>query len=232
MNSDKKKKICIIPARGGSKRIPRKNIKNFLGQPIISYSIKAALKSGLFEEVMVSTDDSEIAEISRSFGAEVPFYRSKENSNDYATTMEVIVEVMENYEKLSRDFDFCCCLYPTAPLINENDLLSAYEELIRGNFHALFTVQRLSFPIKRVLTVSDGKLEMLFPEHLKSRSQDLEPAFRDAGQFYWFNCSLNNFENVWLKNTGYVEIDELKAQDIDNESDWKMAELKKQLLYA
>lgn len=221
------KSICIIPARGGSKRIPRKNIKDFLGKPIIAYSIESALKSKLFDKVMVSTDDLEIAEIAKSYGAEVPFLRSKENSDDFATTIDVIEEVIKVYERESVVFNTLCCIYPTAPFVSVESLKKSYGLLVNGQFDTVFPIVRYSYPIQRALKVRNGKVSMLTPEHLNSRSQDLELAFHDAGQFYWANCKkVLSLKKLWTDNSGYIEVDELKVQDIDTEIDWKLAEIK------
>ena len=221
------KNLCIIPARGGSKRIPRKNIKDFLGKPIIAYSIESALKSKLFDKVMVSTDDLEIAEIAKSYGAEVPFLRSKENSDDFATTIDVIEEVIKVYERESVVFNTLCCIYPTAPFVSVESLKKSYGLLVNGQFDTVFPIVRYSYPIQRALKVRNGKVSMLTPEHLNSRSQDLELAFHDAGQFYWANCKkVLSLKKLWTDNSGYIEVDELKVQDIDTEIDWKLAEIK------
>ncbi len=225
------KNLCIIPARGGSKRIPRKNIKNFLGKPIIAYSIEAALKSNLFEEVMVSTDDAEIAEIAKQYGAKVPFMRSRENADDFASTVDVLSEVLDQYKILEKSFKNACCIYPTAPFVTPEILKEGYNKLITDNYDSVFSVLRYSFPIQRALKVEDGKVSMFYPEFIASRSQDLEPSFHDAGQFYWFKPSLlKEQKKLWTNNTGEVEINELTAQDIDTETDWKIAEIKYELL--
>jgi N-acylneuraminate cytidylyltransferase len=180
--------IAIIPARGGSKRIPRKNVRDFLGKPIINYSIETALESGLFDEVMVSTDDEEIAEIAIKSGAKVPFMRSNENADDHATTVDVLIEVLKNYESEKKYFDNGCCIYPTAPLLKASFIESGYNKLIEESFNTVFPVVEFSYPIKRSLKLTEeGKAEMNWPEHIDSRSQDLPTAYHDAGQFYWFN---------------------------------------------
>jgi pseudaminic acid cytidylyltransferase len=221
--------IAIIPARGGSKRIPRKNIKNFLGKPIIAYSIEAALKSKLFDEVMVSTDDNEIAEISKSLGASVPFFRSESNSNDHAGTVDVLVEVLKQYESLGHIFDYACCIYPTAPFITPQILETGFYTV--QDYDTIFPIVRFSYPIQRALQKSHGKTAMIWPENIAKRSQDLPEAFHDAGQWYWFN--VHNFiscKKLWTDNSHGIEISELEAQDIDNESDWQIAEMKYELL--
>lgn len=222
------KKIAIITARGGSKRIPRKNIKDFLGKPIIAYSIEAALKSKLFDEVMVSTDDAEIAEIALKHGANVPFFRSKSNSDDFASTVDVLLEVIAEYHKNGLDFIYGCCLYPTAPFITSELLNQAFELMVEKKFDAVFPVVKYGNPVQRALTKdSDGKISMMQPAHKLSRSQDLEKAYYDSGQFYWFNSKMlvENL-NLWTENTGVIEVEEHKVQDIDNITDWKLAELK------
>lgn len=225
--------LCIIPARGGSKRIPRKNIKNFLGKPIISYSIESALKSDIFDEVMVSTDDKEIADIALKYGASLPFMRSLDMANDYATTVDVLKEVLSEYEKLGRVFKYACCIYPTAPFVNASILQNSFIQLKENSFDSVFPVLRYGFPIQRAMRASaDGKVNMIYPEHMSSRSQDLEPSFHDAGQFYFFKAEiLKSVVGLWTTNTGYIEVDELKAQDIDTITDWKLAELKYRLIY-
>ena len=222
--------LCIIPARGGSKRIPRKNIKEFLGEPIISYSIQLALGSELFDEVMVSTDDEEIAKIAKKFGAKVPFMRSTENSNDFATTFDVIEEVIQVYKSQGKEFENLCCLYSCAPLISNELLLKSYDLLIRGKFDSVFPIIAYSFPIQRALRIDQRRVSMMLEENLNVRSQDLEDSFHDAGQFYWCNIKqLLVSRKILTQNTGGVKISELEAQDIDTEIDWKMAELKYQL---
>ncbi|MDB4240604.1 pseudaminic acid cytidylyltransferase [Flavobacteriaceae bacterium] len=222
--------ICIIPARGGSKRIPRKNIKEFIGKPIIAYSIKAALDSGLFDEVMVSTDDSESAEIAKKFGANVPFIRSAKNSDDFATTFDVIEEVIQVYKTQGKRFENICCIYSCAPFITSEILLKAYDLLIQKKFDTVFPIIAYSFPIQRALRVNQGKVSMILKDNLNIRSQDLEKSFHDAGQFYWCNTKrLLNSEKLITPNSGGIEISELDAQDIDTEIDWSLAELKYQL---
>jgi N-acylneuraminate cytidylyltransferase len=223
--------LAIIPARGGSKRIPKKNIKEFCGAPIISYSIKAALNSHLFDTVMVSTDDESIAKTAMEFGAKVPFMRSEKNANDYATTFDVIEEVLLNYQKDGILFDFACCIYPTAPFVNESKLKEAFNTLKDKKFDCVYPVMRFSFPVQRAVTVNNQKMQMLQPQYLNTRSQDLEPIYHDAGQFYFFKTdALLAQKKLWTDNTGVIEITELEGQDIDNEIDWQLAELKYNLL--
>lgn len=223
--------LCIIPARGGSKRIPRKNIKDFLGKPIIAYSIEAALKSELFDEVMVSTDDLEIAEIAQKYGAKVPFLRSEKNANDFATTYDVVEEVLLSYKQKEIEFDNLCCIYPCAPFVTEKILKQAKEKLDIENLNTVFPILSFSFPIQRALKIEKNKISMLYTEYSLTRSQDLEVAYHDAGQFYWAKTKeLLKTKNFVSTNTGFIIISELEGQDIDNEIDWKLAELKYQLV--
>nr|WP_304608431.1 pseudaminic acid cytidylyltransferase [Pontibacter anaerobius] len=224
--------MAIIPARGGSKRIPRKNIKDFLGKPIIAYTIEAALNSGLFEEVTVSTDDSEIAEVSQGYGAVVPFLRSTEASDDFATTAQVLEEVLGKYAEEGKHFDCACCLYPTAPFVTAKVLREAFTKLTEGGFDTVFPVLRYSYPIWRSLKVEGGRALMNWPEHLNSRSQDLPASFHDAGQFYWLWVDrFHESGRLFTGNSGVVELSDLEAQDIDTETDWRLAELKYKLLH-
>lgn len=219
--------LAIITARGGSKRIPKKNIKLFAGKPIIHYSIKAALQSGIFEEVMVSTDDNEIADIAIKAGANVPFFRSAKTSDDYATTSDVLREVIQEYQKLKKRYKFCCCLYPTAPFITAERLKESFAHLKSSNTDSLIPIVRFSYPIQRAFCVSDNRLQYLWPENINKRSQDLEPAFHDIGQFYWFQAdSLLINKQIYTNNTSYIEIPESEVQDIDTEEDWIIAEMK------
>lgn len=220
--------LAIIPARGGSKRIPRKNIKNFLGKPIIAYSIETALKSGLFDEVMVSTDDLEIAEIAKKYGAKVPFLRTEKTSNDYATTYEVVNEVLLNYKAIGTEFQNICCLYACAPLTTELILSDGFKILQENNFDSVLPVMPFGFPIQRALKlVPENKIDFFHPEFSLTRSQDLEKAYHDAGQFYWLQTKVCMEKGkIITDNSGSIIISELEGQDIDNEIDWKFAELK------
>jgi pseudaminic acid cytidylyltransferase len=221
------KSIAIIPARGGSKRIPRKNIRNFLGKPIVSYSIETCIKSELFNEVMVSTEDEEIASIARTYGAKVPFLRSQKNADDYASTVDVIIEVIEWYRNNGQKFDIGCCIYPTAPLVRVDRIKEGWQLMCNQKYKTVFPITRFSSPIWRSLQVTDGKVNMIWPQNLTKRSQDLPAAFYDAGQWYWFDIEqLCLSKQLWTDNTFGLEINELESQDIDNESDWKLAELK------
>lgn len=221
------RRIAIIPARGGSKRIPGKNIKLFLGKPIIAYSIEAALKSELFDEVMVSTDSEEIKRIAEHFGAHVPSMRSAENSNDLATTYDVLHEVLSQYEANGQSYSHGCCIYPTAPFVTSEILKKAFSLMTEKSFDAVLPVMRFSFPIQRAVKLVDDRIQMFNPEHLNTRSQDLVPAYHDAGQFYWFKTAeALQQKKILGSNTGAIIIRELEGQDVDTLEDWKLAELK------
>ncbi len=226
------KTLAMITARGGSKRIPRKNIKEFNGKPIIAYSIEAALSSGVFDEVMVSTDDEEIAEISRKYGASVPFLRSEKTANDFATTVDVIEEVIEEYQKRGSEFDLFACIYPTAPFVTADKLKSAVESLSSSDADVLIPVVRFSYPPQRAMEIHDGRLIFRDPENLSKRSQDLTPHYHDAGQFYISKTQsfLKNHARM-MGNILPLELSELEVQDIDNEVDGKLAELKYNLIH-
>ncbi len=223
--------LAIITARGGSKRIPRKNIKPFLGHPIIKYSIDAALQANCFDEVMVSTDDKEIAGISEKLGAKIPFYRSEAASGDFATTADVIEEVLFRYENIRKVFDYCCCIYPTAPFISPERLKEGFNILKSKNVDSVLPVVRFSYPIQRALKIKNGRLLMIWPENIDKRSQDLMPAYHDAGQFYWLIVeSFLKQKKLFTENSAPIEIPESEVQDIDNEEDWKIAEMKYRIL--
>jgi len=222
--------LCIIPARGGSKRIPKKNIKPFLGKPIIAYSIEVAIQSNLFSEVMVSTDCQETAEIALKYGATVPFMRSEENSNDFATTFDVIEEVIAKYRLNNQEFDNLCCIYPCSPFVNDKILRNAKFKLDNEDLTSVYPILPFSFPIQRSLKIVKNKIQMFNSDFSLTRSQDLENAYHDAGQFYWANTkNLLISKNFNTNNTGYVIISEMEGQDIDTLTDWKLAELKYQL---
>jgi|TARA_B110001469_G_C9504160_1_gene251581 N-acylneuraminate cytidylyltransferase len=222
------KRIAIIPARGGSKRIPRKNIKLFLGEPIISYSIRTVLDSNLFDEVMVSTDDKEIAEIALKFGASVPFLRSSENSKDTSTTIDVINEVIFNYKQIGKIFDYTCCIYPCAPFINKEMLLSSFRKLDSKAFDCIFPVIKYGHPIQRALRIIEkNNIEMINPENMQIRTQDFESSFHDLGQFYFFKTAVIISNNkLWNENTSFIELNEMESHDIDTIKDWEVAEFK------
>lgn len=226
-------RLAIIPARGGSKRIPRKNIKLFLGKPIIGYSIESALSSGLFDEVMVSTDDIEIANIAKEYGATVPFFRSAKNSDDFATTVDVIEEVIAEYKSIGQNYDYVCCIYPCAPFVTSERLIETSLKLEEKGYDCVFPVVRFGFPIQRAVKVNKkNKIEMFQPQYMQTRSQDLEVSYHDVGQFYFMNTErVIEERRLWTENTGYIELPELEAQDIDNLSDWELAELKYRIVH-
>lgn len=223
--------IAIITARGGSKRIPRKNVKEFCGKPILQYSIEAALASGIFKEVMVSTDDEEIARIAKEAGAKVPFMRSEKTSNDYATTADVLMEVLETYKEMGQEFAYTCCIYPTAPFVTEEKLQKAFAMIKEKEAWQLTPVVAYSFPPQRCVVIREGEIEMLHPEHRNTRSQDLEPYYHDCGQFYFYDTNeLVKGKGVIVENVIPMVLPELEVQDIDNEVDWKIAEMKYKLM--
>ena len=223
--------LAIIPARGGSKRIPRKNIRPFLGKPIIAYSIETALNSDLFEEVMVSTDDDEIIEVAKEYGASVPFKRSAENADDYATTADVILEVLQQYENLNKIFDFCCCIYPTAPLMKTEDLKEGFNKLKEG-YDTVIPVVEFEYPVWRGVSLDNDHLKMVWPEYENKRSQDLSKVYHDVGQWYWFKGEeMKKKQTLFTENSAGIPIDAIFAQDIDEENDWKLAEMKYQILF-
>jgi N-acylneuraminate cytidylyltransferase len=224
--------LAIIPARGGSKRIPRKNIKDFLGKPILAYSIEAAIKSRLFDEIMVSTDDQEIADIAQQYSAKVPFLRTNENANDFATLADVLIEVVDQYKKNGKSFENICCILPTAPLTRPSRINEALTKLISEDLESVLPVVEFSYPILRALEFDEEhKLKMIWPEHLKARSQDFKPAYHDSGSFYWIKHeALHEQKTLFCKHGSAIVLPETEVQDIDNETDWKLAELKYKLL--
>lgn len=225
--------IAIITARGGSKRIPKKNIKNFMGKPMLAYAIEAAKNSGIFDEIMVSTDTEEIADISKKYGAKVPFLRSEATSNDFASTYDVLEEVITKYLEQGDIFDNLCCIYPCVPFLTGEDLTAAWKKFENSNFDTLVPVVKFSFPIQRAFRVdTENYLKYREPENSLKRSQDLEPMYHDVGMFYFSNIKemLKNKSLVGNSAT-YIEMDESKIQDIDNYSDWEMAEIKYKILH-
>lgn len=225
------KAIAIITARGGSKRIPGKNKKDFLGKPIICYSIEAALAAGIFDEVMVSTDDEEIARIAKEAGANVPFMRSEATANDYATTDDVLMEVLEEYEKRGQTFDYMACIYPTAPFVTAEKLQNAMELLKEQDASGVMPVVSFSFPPQRGMAIREGRLEYCYPENAMKRSQDLETMYHDCGQFYCYHVGRYRACKGDLPD-GYVPIPvpETEVQDIDNMTDWALAEIKYKMM--
>lgn len=223
------KNLAIIPARGGSKRIPRKNVKPFLGKPMLAYSIEAALSTGLFDEVMVSTDDEEIAEVARQYGAKVPFMRTPATANDYATLADVMKEVLTEYKNRGLEFDNSCLILATCPMLQSQDISSAYNRLTSSDFTMVYPVVLFSYPIWRCLDLAeDGSMKRHWPEFENSRSQDLPKQYHDTGTFYWYKNAEWLAGNVKI---GGIEVDETAIQDIDTETDWKLAEMKYKLLF-
>lgn len=225
----KGKAIAIITARGGSKRIPRKNIKDFCGKPIIAYSIEAALESEEFDEVMVSTDDEEIAAIAKRYGAKVPFFRSQETANDFATTTDVVMEVLHCYEEMGKEYEWGCCIYPTAPFITGEKLCRAMEMLREEDTDAVVPVVAFSFPPMRGMYIENDGVRYAFPEFETKRSQDIQPMYHDCGQFYCFKiASMKESKKIITGHTKGLVMPEMEVQDIDTEQDWKIAEIKYQ----
>lgn len=219
--------VAVITARGGSKRIPRKNIKDFMGKPMLAYAIEAAINSNVFEEVMVSTDDTEIAEIAKKYGAVVPFMRSEKTANDYATTVDVLNEVVSEYKNRGKVFDELCCIYPCVPFLTADVLKKAYDKFRTSNADRLTPVVKYSFPIQRAFKLNkQGLLEYREPENAPKRSQDLEPMYHDVGMFYFYKTEKMNSDKIAM-----LELDEAMIQDIDNDSDWKMAEMKYRIMH-
>lgn len=225
------KRVAIITARGGSKRIPRKNVKEFLGKPILLYSIEAALESGMFDEVMVSTEDAEIAQLAEKAGAKVPFFRSENTAGDYATTTDVIEEVLAAYKERGMEFEYACCIYPTAPFVTADCLCEAMTTLESSGADSLIPVVRFSFPPQRAVIINDGKMQFKWPENMFARSQDLEPFYHDCGQFYCIKTeSFLREKKLFMSDTLAYERPESEVQDIDTMEDWKLAELKYRML--
>ncbi|MCQ2527078.1 MAG: pseudaminic acid cytidylyltransferase [Lachnospiraceae bacterium] len=221
------KSIAIITARGGSKRIPRKNIKEFLGTPILAYSIKAALEAGCFDEVMVSTDDQEIADIAINYGAKVPFFRSESTSGDFATTADVLREVLTEYKNRGLDFDMACVMYPTAPFITAEKLSKAIDILKREDIDSVLSMVKYSFPPQRAFVADDNFIRFAQPEFARTRSQDLQPYYHDCGQFCCFKTDMFLEKNTLVTDRTYgLVMPETEVQDIDTFEDWEIAEIK------
>lgn len=230
--------LCVIPARGGSKRIPRKNIKEFSGKPMIAWSIETAVKSGCFDEIWVSTDDAEIAQIAQHYGAKVPFLRPAELSDDYATTTDVISHAItfyqDNYPKKNGELNYVCCVYATAPFILAEDLQRGYAIIANAtDLDYVFSATNYVFPIQRAIKLVNARVHMLNPELFATRSQDLEETWHDAGQFYWGTLQ------AWLEKravfsdkSSIVHLPHYRVQDIDTVEDWQRAELLQQVLNA
>lgn len=226
------KRLAVITARGGSKRIPKKNIREFCGRPIIGYSIQAAKDAGVFDTVMVSTDSEEIADIAKKEGAEVPFLRSEATSGDFATTGDVLMEVLLQYEEKGLSFDEICCIYPTAPFVTGEKLKNAVTVLEDGKYDSVMAVTSFSFPPLRGMVKDGDKVSYKWEKYRDARSQDLETIYHDCGQFYVLIVEkFKESKKMVTDNTGAIEISEMEMQDIDNEIDWKLAELKYELLH-
>lgn len=224
--------VAIIPARGGSKRIPRKNIREFNNKPIIAYPIAAAIESGCFEEVMVSTDDAEIAEVANSLGAKTPFMRSAQTADDFSTLADVLKEVLTQYETNGQHFEYFCCLLPTSPFVTAATIKSGFQLLKKSQLDSVLTATKYAYPIQRALKLhGDDTLEMFWPENYTARSQDLEPAYHDAGQLYWMRSqALLEQMRLFAYKSGAVILPPDEVQDIDTPEDWACAELKFQLM--
>ncbi len=223
--------LAIIPARGGSRRIPGKNIKEFCGKSIIAYSIEAALGTGIFDEIMVSTDDEGIADVARKYGAKVPFMRSKETADDHATTADVLLEVINRYKDNGVVYEYGCCIYATAPFLTSDILRDAFDTFKGSNAKTLLPVVAFSFPPQRGVFIRDGRLALSQPEYLNVRSQDIERMYHDCGSFSMFRIGeFINERKLITDNTIPYIMDEIAVQDIDNISDWEMAELKYEIL--
>lgn len=225
-------RLCVIPARGGSKRIPRKNIKEFFGQPIISYSIKVAIASKCFDRVIVSTDDYEIAEVAKSFGADIPFMRSKQLSDDYVGTGLVTKHAIEWFESQGKAISDVCCLYATAPFVKADAINKAYQQMTLEKADYCFTVTNFVFPIQRAIKITENnRLDMFYPSNYTLRSQDLEDAWHDAGQFYWGKAeAFKQKKIIFSKDSTPYILPSYLVQDIDTLEDWKRAELMYQIL--
>lgn len=218
--------ICVIPARGGSKRIPRKNINFFLGKPIIAYSIEEAIKSKLFDKVIVSTDDEEIAKVAREYGAETPFVRPKEISDDFTGTSDVVKHAINWLIGKGMVYEYVCCIYATAPFLQEKYLKQGFKALEKNKVSFSFSVTSFAFPIQRAIKIKDDRVSMFYPENFTARSQDLEEAYHDAGQFYWGKAqAFLDDEMIFSDKSFPVVLPRYLVQDIDTLEDWHKAEL-------
>lgn len=225
-------KLCVIPARGGSKRIPKKNIRSFCGKPILAYSIEAALASACFDKVIVSTDDEAIAEVAREYGAQTPFVRPKEISGDFTGTNDVIKHAIEWYQSQAETVAYVCCIYATAPFVRADDIKSGFEKLIFLKKSFAFSVTSFAFPIQRALHINvENEIEAIWPENITKRSQDLAEAYHDAGQFYWGRSdAFINEEVLFSSKSAPIVLPRHLVQDIDTLEDWRRAELMYQAL--
>ena len=227
------KLLCIIPARGGSKRIPHKNIALFNGEPIISYSIKAVQESGIADEIMVSTDDQAIADIAIKYGAKVPFFRDASTSNDKAGVAAVLVEVVNEYKKRGMEFDYVLSVYATQPLLKPENLVKAFEQLsTTEGAESICTVEAYSYPPQRATIIVDGELKQLHPENYYARSQDLQKIYHDCNQFFLFKTyALMRDQKLYTEHTLPFILAESESQDIDTMEDWKLMEMKYDLMH-
>lgn len=224
--------VCIIPARGGSKRIPKKNMREFCGKPMIAHSILAARRSGVFDRILVSTDSEDIAEVARAWGGEVPFMRPEELSDDHASTDAVLLHALQWLAQQDDDVEYACCLYATAPFVQPDFLVQGLKLLEASDSVSAFSVTSFPFPIFRGLKVNEmGHLEMLWPEHRLTRSQDLQETYHDAGQFYWVHVGrYMTLPAIYADDALPVILPRYLVQDIDTEEDWARAELMFQTL--
>jgi len=220
-------KIAVIPARGGSKRIPRKNIQDFCGKPIIAYSIEQALKSNLFDHVIVSTDDEEIASVAREYGAKTPFIRPDNIADDFTGTNAVVKHAINWYERQNQQISFACCIYATAPFLQANFLREGHDKLVNSNKSFTFSVTSFPFPIQRAIRINNqGEIDTFYPEHINSRSQDLEAAYHDAGQFYWGKSEAFLQDVITFSSSSLpIILPRYLVQDIDTQEDWVRAEM-------
>lgn len=220
------KTIAVIPARGGSKRIPRKNVKPFCGKPMIAYSIEAAIRAGIFDEIIVSTDDEEIADIAKNAGASVPFMRPKELSDDFTATGAVVEHAIKFLQARGDRIKFVCTIYATAPLIDEFYIKLGLEKLRASNAKNAFSCTSMPFPIWRTFKIAkDGRCEMFWRENFAKRSQDLEEAYQDAGQFYWTNLDAPSSDEIFFgRDSIAIVLPRHLVQDIDTPQDWIRAE--------
>lgn len=227
------KLLCIIPARGGSKRIPHKNIALFKEEPIISYSIKAVQESGIADEIMVSTDDQAIADVAIKYGAKVPFFRDASTSNDKAGVAAVLVEVVNEYKKRGMEFDYVLSVYATQPLLKPENLVKAFEQLsTTEGAESICTVEAYSYPPQRATVIVDGELKQLHPENYYARSQDLEKIYHDCNQFFLFKTyALMRDQKLYTEHTLPFILAESESQDIDTMEDWKLMEMKYDLMH-
>jgi len=228
----KKDAIAIIPARGGSKRIPKKNIKLFHGKPLIAYSIEKALASNLFTKVVVSTDDEDIAKIAKEYGAQVPFMRSPELADDFISSGDVVKDAIKKLQDMGENFDYICTIYATAPLLDIRYLKEGYEKLKNSDARMAFSVTSMPFPIQRTFKITqNGRCEMFWPKNFLKRSQDLEEAYQDAGQFYWERAGVEAKDIPFGSESIPIVLPRHLVQDIDTPEDWQRAEILYQLVY-